>query len=178
MKKEYFDIILKHIKDKCPIKRPDKLKYSDEYYLENILSLLTDFVSWRSLRFSLFYKNGALTGKDKKDILKDHHYKSIWRKYHKWCKAKVFESVYKDIKNNINIQDNDDHIKLIIDATNIINKRGIEYVGYGSETKKKKFTSLTIISDINFDSITINANKTKQKIIQNSEKHCSTTLKV
>jgi len=55
MKREYFDIILKHIKDKCPIKRPDKLKYSDEYYLDNILSLLTDFVSWRSLRFSLFY---------------------------------------------------------------------------------------------------------------------------
>ena len=142
------------------------------------------------MRFSLFYKNGVLSGKDKNDILKDHHYKSIWIKYHKWCKAKVFESAYKDIKNNINIQDNDDHIKLIIDATNIINKGGIEYVGYGSETKKKKFTSLTIISDIYSNPITITANKTKEKIIQNkfnfavipdhkiSEKQYSTTLKV
>jgi hypothetical protein len=166
MKKEYFDIILKHIHNKCPIKRPDKCKYTDEYYLRNILDLLTNFVSWRSIRFSVLYKNGAFAGKEREDIKKDHHYKSIWRKHKLWCKAKVYESAYQEIKNDINMEDTNE-IKLVIDATNIINKGGIECVGYGSETKKKKFTSLTIISDKKSNPIVVTTNRTKSKVIQN-----------
>ena len=108
-----------------------------------------------------------VVGKDREDIKKDHHYKSIWRKYQQWCKAKVFESAYHEIKNDIKIENNDNYIKLIIDATNIINKGGIECVGYGSETKKKKFTSLTAISDTDANLIVISSNKTKEKIITN-----------
>lgn len=38
-------------------------------------------------------------------------------------------------------------LNLIIDATNIINKGGVDCIGYGSETRKKKFTKLTVVSN-------------------------------
>ena len=167
MKKEYFDVILKHIRAKCPIKRLDKCRYTDEYYLRSILDLLTDFVSWRSIRFSVLYKGGILAGKSREDIKKDNHYKSIWRKHKMWCRAKVYKAAYNEIKNDINMEDIDGEIKLIIDATNIINKGGIECLGYGSETKKKKFTSLTTISDTKSNPIVITRNMAKEKTIQN-----------
>ena len=58
LKKEHFNIILKYIKLLCPNKRTPK--YSNAYYLTNILDMVSDFTSWRSLRKSVNYKNGAL----------------------------------------------------------------------------------------------------------------------
>ena len=43
----YTKIILKYVKKLVPNVR--KPKYSSEYYLTNILNILTDFVSWKSL---------------------------------------------------------------------------------------------------------------------------------
>jgi len=76
LKKEFLDIILKHINLKCPsIRKP---VYSNEYYLNNIIDLLNDFGSWRALRKSMYYKNEELNGKDRDEIKKDRHYKTIW----------------------------------------------------------------------------------------------------
>lgn len=58
-----------------------------------------------------------------------------------------------------------DCLQLIIDATNISNKTGIEAVGYGSETKKKKFTKLTVLSNNNADIIAIMPHNTMSKDI-------------
>ena len=48
---------------------------------------------------------------------------------------------------------------MYIDGTLIINKSGIEYIGYEGETIKKKFTSLTAICNENTKCIEIFVNK-------------------
>ena len=48
MNKQLFECIQKHVNLKCPNKR--KPKYTTEYYLTNIIDLLTDFVKWSSLK--------------------------------------------------------------------------------------------------------------------------------
>ena len=47
MKKQLFNHIVNNVKLICPNKR--KPKFSPEYYLTNIIDVLTDFVKWSSL---------------------------------------------------------------------------------------------------------------------------------
>jgi len=54
----------------------------------------------------------------------------------------------------------------------IINKSGIENVGYGSETRKKKFTKLTVLANDQANMIAVIPHKTNKKTIKfdNNEK--------
>lgn len=165
LKGEYFDLIIKYVNKLCPnIRKP---KYSNKYYLENILNLLTDFVSWRSLKKSLTYKFGELINKTKEEQKKDNHYKTICAKHVEWARKNVYMSAYTEILGRkITENEKKDTLQLIIDATNIINKSGIEGVGYGTKCKKKKFTKLTGLSDTKANMVTIIENKTKEKEIE------------
>jgi len=161
--KTYFNIILKYVNKLCPnIRTP---KYTNSYYLTNILSLLNEFVTWKSLRKSISYKNGKLANKPMCDILKDNHYKTIAAKHLLWSRSKVYEFAYKEIM-KMQIPTKGDHLQLIIDATLIINKTGIDEIGYGSETRKKKFTKLTVISDNDANLIAVIAHKANDKEIK------------
>ena len=51
MKQDFIDIILKYVKLLAPSQR--KPKYDANYYLTNILDMLNDFNSWRSLTKSI-----------------------------------------------------------------------------------------------------------------------------
>lgn len=169
LKQQYFDTIIKYVNILCPNKRTPK--YSNEYYLTNILTLLKDFVSWRSLRMSIFYKKGTLTNKSKDIISKDNHYKTICAKHVLWSKKKIYEKAYYEIMKK-NISGKGDQLQVIIDATNINNKSGREAVGYGSETKKKRFTKITVLSDNKANLISILPHNTTSKDItfKNSSK--------
>ena len=137
MNQKDFDTIIKYANKLCPNVR--KPKYSNEYYLTNILNVLTDFVSWKSLKKSI-------------DINKDHdfHYKSIARKHKLWSDKGVYKQAFNEtVKSKKIFYDVDDVIIKCIDSTLIINKSGIECIGYGSETRKKKFTKLSALCDIN-----------------------------
>ena len=65
--------------------------------------------------------------------------------------------------------DEESFIKFI-DSTLIINKSGIECVGFGSETKKKKFTKLSVLSDSNQNCDAIIAHNTHKKEISFEKK--------
>ena len=145
MDKQLFDCILKHVNLKCPNKR--KPKYTSQYYLTNIIDLLTDFVKWCSLIKSINYINKST-----------YHYKTIYDIHKLWSDNGVYENAYIECvqKWNIpkgNIPKGNKFIELLIDSTLIINKSGIEGIGFGSGCRKKKFTKLTAISTLD----TINA---------------------
>ena len=152
MKIENKAIILKYVKILCPNER--KPQHTPEYYLSNILDLLTDFVSWSSLK-----KSASYVGK------KENHYKSITRIHRSWSKKGVYQKAYKEIINKNTIDDDCDTLDLLIDATLIINKSGVDNIGYGGECKKKKFTKLTTITDNKGNNISIIANNINLKTI-------------
>lgn len=125
--KENFGIILKYVKELCPnIKNP---KYSPAYYLTNIMDILRDFVSWRSLTKS----NNCINNKK-------NHYKCIARMHRLWCSKKVYLRAYQEIvMTDANFIINDDGtLEILLDATNIINKCGVNGIGFGGASRKKK----------------------------------------
>jgi hypothetical protein len=73
-----------------------------------------------------------------------NHYKTIENKYRKWCKDDIFETAFQTIINEKMIKKS---AKLIIDATFINNKYGIENIGLNTDNKKKKATKISIIAD-------------------------------
>lgn len=89
IKEENFDIILKYIEKICPSEY--NCKYSNEYYLKNVLMILNTVVSWPSLRYCNTIKS------DKK-----YHYKSIYKKHLLWCENNVYKYAYDEILNNSN----------------------------------------------------------------------------
>jgi transposase len=125
--------------------------------------MVSDFTSWRSLRKSVNYKNGALI-KNRENIKTDNHFKTIHSKHIEWSKKGVYEKAFKVIsgKNITNAKGNT--LNLIIDATNIINKGGVDCIGYGSETRKKKFTKLTVVSN-NTKIIAVHYHDVNDKVI-------------
>jgi hypothetical protein len=130
-----FNIIIKYINLLCP--NEYNSKYTNEYYLKNILFVLNNFVSWNSLQYSKFLKSN-----------KKYHYKTIHKKHILWCKYNVYYYAYNDMLDNNEINNITENI--IIDNTLIINKYGSEEIGYGNgETRKKKYTSLTAIINEN-----------------------------
>ena len=76
MEQEFKETILKIVKNKC--KQIRKPKYSPEYYLDNIILLLTDLQKWQSLRL-------LHTTKSK------FHYKTIQKQHLKWSKLDVYK---------------------------------------------------------------------------------------
>ncbi len=154
IKQKHFNTILNYVNKNCPhIRTP---KYSSSYYLSNILTILGDFVTWVSLKKSRICKNKF-----------SFHYKTISRIHLKWSRAGVYEDAYKEIVvNDEDLYFTDDETKkihLFIDATLIINKTGVEGIGYGGETKKKKFTKLTALCNSNTENIAVYPNKSKVK---------------
>ncbi len=155
IKQDHINIILKYVNLYCPpIRKP---KYSPFYYLSNILTILGDFVTWSSLKKSRLCKNKF-----------PFHYKCISRIHCKWSKLGVYEQAYKEIVvNDEDLYFTDSETKkihLFIDATLIINKTGIEGIGYGGETKKKKFTKLTALCNTDSKNVAVYANKSNIKI--------------
>ena len=99
----HFKTILKYVDELCQPER--KTKYSSEYYLNNIIDVLTDFVSWKSLS-----KSKNCVGK------KDHHYETIANKHRLWSSAGVYAAAYEEIaeSNNDNILNGDNKILSVL----------------------------------------------------------------
>ena len=125
--------------------------------------MMNDFVTWSSLKNSRLCKNKYT-----------YHYKSISRIHHRWSKSGVYQDAYDEIiLNNDNLFISTDvSINLFIDSkpdskpdsTLIINKCGIEGIGYGGETKKKKFTKLTVVCNKNIQNVAVYPNNVITKI--------------
>ena len=81
----YKSEILEVLKLKCPLKY--KSKYSNEYFLDLILLVLTELQNWSSLQF-------ICTNSKYK-----YHYKTIQNKHYLWSKLKIYELVYFNIMN-------------------------------------------------------------------------------
>ena len=132
---EYIRIILEVISELCPNKR--RPKYSNEYYITNILSVLKDVNSWKSL------KNLNLVGGR-------YHYKTIADKFLEWSRNGVFKEAHRRILlRGTFAQYNDaSNINLFIDSTHIDNKGGVELIDY-AQNKKKKHTKNSVITNKN-----------------------------
>lgn len=156
MKNNHKKIILKYVNKLVPNLR--KPKYSSEYYLTNILTLLTTINSWEALTLSV--------NLDKK---KPYHYKTVADIHRLWCDKGVYRKAYEEIRNNNtdygDTNNKEKEFDLLIDSTLIINKYGSDYIGYGSETRKKKFTKVTILTDDKNAIINVIENKTQSKEI-------------
>ena len=146
------NIILKHANKICPQKYNSK--YNNEYYLKHIIHVLKDVSSWKSLQNLIF--------NDKK--MSPYHYKTINKIHIKWSKNNVYTDAFEEIKNNNNECDVTEN--LYIDGTLIINKHGINDVGYGcGESKKKKFSSITVVCNENIKPICFFSNDVNTKTI-------------
>ena len=147
------DIILKYVELLCPNIR--KTKYTARYYLGHIMNVLNEFKTWKSLTKSDSIK------KDKK-----YHYKTIADVYRLWCNNDVFVHAYDEIVHtDSNILNAEKQIMdLLIDSTLIINKGGVEGIGYGSDSKKKKFTKLTMLSNRNGQNVAVVSHTSSPKM--------------
>lgn len=148
-KNNYFDLILKYADKYKPPKH--NTKYYNRYYLTHILDGLGDVVSWKSLMKVRTVCNDS-----------KYHYKTINKIHLEWSRNKVYEKAYKKI---LKITDRCElSPSNFIDGTLIINKYGIENVGYGcGESRKKKYTSLTCICNENTKPLAIVNNKAYTK---------------
>ena len=125
--------ILDLVEIRCPAGK--KVKYSNKYYLEKILLVLKDIVSWHSL--SILYPN------DKK-----YHYKTIQDVFLRWSRLKIFEDAYNMLINKYKLSKFNDAsiIELFIDTADISNKYGCELAKFG-QNKKKRVTKVSLICD-------------------------------
>lgn len=130
----YKKYILDLVDNLCPNKR--KPIYTAEYYLDNIISVLKDKISWNSLKFPDKPKN---------------HGSAIRKIFVKWTKLNIFQLAYKKIieDNYIPVLDERNRLNLLIDSSKIYNKNGKELIGVDYENPKKKVTKLSIITDTN-----------------------------
>lgn len=131
---EYKEIILNLVRELCPNKK--KSKYSFDYYLENIIHVLKDVVTWKSLQ--ILYKKGT----------KLNHYKTIEAMYIKWSKLEIFKKAYYILLKKyklININSSTT-LNLFIDVSLINNKNGTILTNFGVN-KKKKITKMSAICD-------------------------------
>ena len=71
------------------------------------------------------------------------------------------------------IHEGDKCIELLIDSTLIINKSGIEGVGYGTKCHKKKFTKLTAYTILDTENVAIIADTVYTKNIEFSTKNAN-----
>ena len=127
---------------------------------------MTDFVNqrwdalkWRSLKKSVNYINNF-----------KYHYKTIADIHKLWSDNGIYKSAYVECVQKRAIQWGDKCIELLIDSTLIINKSGIEGVGYGTKCHKKKFTKLTACTILDTENIAIIADTIYTKNIDFSSK--------
>lgn len=117
-------------KDKDCRKHPKS--YSNSYYLDMIFYVLSDVVSWKTLNLLKACKSD-----------KPNHFKTVENKYSEWCKQGHFRNAFNNykpiIKSNV----------LLIDATPINNKNGVEDISLHVENKKKKVTKLSVLTNEN-----------------------------
>ena len=149
-----FECIIKHAKILCPNKR--KPRYTHEYYLKNILKVLSTVVTWSSLKDLNTYN-----GKTK------YHYKTISDIHKLWSDTGVYEVAYIELVQTKNILiKNKKLIELLIDSTLIINRSGVECIGYGTQDRKKKFTKLTALTNMKGENVAINVDAVNKKKIE------------
>ena len=134
---EYQNLILEQVSLLCPNKRTSK--YSNEYYLEKIIHVLRDVVSWNSLQKVFKFKQKT-------------HYKTIQDIHFKWATAEVFKKAHTKLIETKKLSkiNSSTTLNLFIDSTAIFNKTGQELVNYG-EYKKKKTTKISVICNENKD---------------------------
>jgi hypothetical protein len=127
-------------------------KYSNEYYLKHIIYVLKDVVSWKSLQ--IVFNNKSY-----------NHYKTLSKIHLKWSRKNVYIDAFNKIKElNINCQITNN---LYIDGTLIINKNGIDKKGYGcGESRKKQFSSVTLVCNENLKPVCFFSNEVNIKIIK------------
>lgn len=136
--KNKIDSILEVLNTECKnIRMP---KYSNEYYLYYILTVLNGLQSWVSLNL-IFNENLQLT---------ENHYKTIQDKHLEWSKLEIYKKAYNNILINKKIccLKKSANLNLYIDSTNIYNLNGSENIGYGYNPKKKE-TKVSTICNIN-----------------------------
>ena len=132
------DILLENIQKKFNFKRT--CKYTNEYYLNIIIYILKNGISWReAFKHPICEKN-----------IKTNHYSSVYKTYKKWAEAKIFEKTYKDLligyaKKKIQIKNN--HF-LIIDSSTVYNLFGSELIGRYYQNKKRSVKVSLICDDL------------------------------
>src|SRR5271168_866068 len=133
IRKDFIDMCKIVIKELSPNKRVPK--YSVDYYLENMIHVLKDVTTWKSLK---------ILDKGNKD--KPFHYKTISDKFLEWSKKGIFEETFKRLVNKKIIENikPESKLELFIDSSNINNKNGKELINYG-QNKKKKITKVSFI---------------------------------
>jgi len=117
--------------------------------------MLNDFVRWKSLKKSINYANKST-----------YHYKTIADIHKLWSDNGVYKDAYEECNQKKNISKENKFIELLIDSTLIINKSGIEGIGYGTSCRKKKFTKLTALSNLETNNIAIIVDKVYVKPIK------------
>ena len=134
-RQSYKKFLLDIIKETCPPKK--RCIYSDSYYLDNIILVLTELVSWKSLRNIHPQKP-------------HNHYKTIQDKFLLWSNNKIFEKAYNKLITEEIVPKCNSHttLNLYIDSSDIHNNDGIEMVKTG-KNKKKKVTEISYICDNN-----------------------------
>ena len=130
---EFINEFKKIVKIKCKPMR--KSKYTTEYYLYNIILVLTDFQKWKSLEL--------IHNKQPK-----FHYKTIQDKHLEWSNLNVYEETYRILirKYRLSKLKKSANLILFIDSALIYNKNGSEKIGYGQNPKKKE-TKISAICD-------------------------------
>ena len=133
--KEFVDEFINLVNKNCrQIRLP---KYSSVYYLYNIILVLTELQTWKSLK---------LLHLDKKP----YHYKTIQDKHIEWSKLNLYERTYKTINEKykqLHLKKSS-NLTLFIDSTNIYNKNGQQNIGYGQNFKKQE-SRISAICDSN-----------------------------
>lgn len=129
------EVLKEVINEICPNKR--KPKFSIDYYLTNIIHVLKDANSWKSLQTLNVVKG------------KINHYKTINDKFLEWSKKGIFKEAYKRLLlkgsfTELNKYPNKD-LDLFIDSSQINNKGGKELIAHGMN-KKKKETKISVIT--------------------------------
>ena len=132
--KQIFDRLLKYINTNYPNKR--KPKYSIQYYLQKIIYLTKNGVSWRALDTTTNINN---------------HYSSIYKKYKFWNNNNVFHDVWNDIINGYKKKTlrKCKLLNLFIDSTSIRNIKGHDMIGRNYADKNRYGTKISVICDSN-----------------------------
>jgi len=123
--------------------------------------LLIDRLNKKSPIFYLTWKD--LTNIKSIKSNNTYHYKTINKIHLEWARNGIYEKAYNKMLKykKIKITENN-----YIDGTLIINKSGIEGIGYGcGESRKKKYTSLTGICNENTKPVSIICNMNNIKVI-------------
>ena len=123
IKNNYFNLILKYTNKYKQSKH--NTKYSNRYYLTHILDVLNNVVNWKSL-----IKVHTISSN------KTYNYKTINKIHLEWSKNEVYNKAYNKmlkINNFCKLSVNN-----FIDGTLIINKSGIENIGWDVVNQVRK----------------------------------------